>query len=67
MKIWIATDKDLIPVISERATCMFFGRRPKLEDGFWRNKTFGGRWPIQNVLKQKPGDIAQVEIKEVEE
>lgn len=64
MKVWIAT--DLKPIQSGRyVTLLFNGRRPKLQNGFWMQGKCGNRWPIPNILKQKPGDIAQVEIKEV--
>jgi hypothetical protein len=66
MKIWIATDPK--PLLSGGyATLLFSGGRPRLENGFWMQGKWGNRWPITNILKQKPGDITQVEIKGVEE
>jgi hypothetical protein len=60
IKAWIATDID--PYWKgEMATLMFLGRKPRIIAGYWRQPCPGsGRWPIPNVLGQRPGEIARV-------
>jgi len=61
IKAWIAKDK--YPTLGAIGTMLFVGEEPKLYEGYWyQGQT--GRWPIPNVLEQKPGEIARVTITE---
>jgi hypothetical protein len=64
VRAYVATDTS--PCINGIfATCMFFGRKPKLVRGFWyqSTKTQSGRWPMDDAaMKVKPGQIVAVTI-----
>jgi hypothetical protein len=61
MKIWLATDENNL-LSQGPTTCLFYGAKPKLIDGYWKQKRLG-RWPIPNPIKQKRGAIVEVVIK----
>ena len=60
VKAWIATD---IGLRTPDFACLFFGDKPEMRSkSYWCNKTSGGRNPIPNILRQKPGEITRVTI-----
>lgn len=58
MRIWLARDKA--KVFQEQETCLFFGKKPVLDNfGIWR----GTRWPVPPLSRLlAPGDICEMAI-----
>ncbi len=59
---WLATDENNI-MSGKPATCLYFGKKPRLEMGWWQQPGRpNGRWPVPNIKKQKRGQISAVVI-----